>query len=191
VGVDMVKIIDILERNPVIPAIKNEDFLEEAIESSSDLSFIVMSSLLNIKKIVNKLKENGKIVFVHIDMVSGLSSENYTVDYIMNEISPHGLITTKHNIVSYAKKQKISIIQRFFIIDSFSLENSITHIRENKPDAIEVLPGIIPSIITRIEKLVKIPIVASGLIETKDDITKAINAGAIGVSTSKKKLWNI
>ncbi|MDR1832206.1 MAG: glycerol-3-phosphate responsive antiterminator [Fusobacteriaceae bacterium] len=187
----MPRLRDILERNPVIPAIRNADFLEEACESASELGFVVMSNLVNLRNIVSTLKAHNKLVFIHIDMVAGLSSDNYTVDYLMREVSPDGLITTKHNVALYARKQKIPVIQRFFIIDSFSFENSVQHIRENKPDAVEVLPGIIPGIISRMSVLVPTPIIASGLIGDKSDVTAAIRAGAVSVSTSKKSLWNI
>jgi len=187
----MTKIREILERNPLIPAVRNEDFLEEAAACPSELVFIVMSNLVNIKHIVDTLRTREKKVFVHIDMVAGLSSENYTVDYLIREIHPDGLITTKHNVTAYARKQKIPVIQRFFILDSFSFDNSLLHIRENKPDAVEVLPGVIPGVITRMTKLAPAPVIASGLIATKEDVTRSLNAGAVSVSTSKKELWEM
>ena len=42
--------------------------------------------------------------------------------------------------------------QRFFVLDSFSLNNTIINIKENKPTAIEILPGLMPKIIKKILK---------------------------------------
>lgn len=182
---------EILERNPVIPALKNDDNLKEAIESSSEIVFLIMANLMNVKDIVTALKKAGKLVFVHVDMIEGLSSSNYGVEYLIKIIEPDGIITTKHNMVTFARKNNIAVIQRYFILDSFSFKNTISHIRENKPDAIEILPGLMPKIIKRICKLVNVPVITGGLIVDKEDIMNALKAGAEGISTTKMELWSI
>ncbi len=187
----MYNIREILERNPVIPALKNETYLKEAIESSSEIVFVIMANILNIKDIVTKLKEANKIVYIHIDMIDGLSSSNNGIEYIMKEIKPDGIITTKHNIVAFANKNGIKVIQRFFVLDSFSLENTILHIKENKPSAVEILPGLMPRIIKKINSSVKVPVITGGLVNEKEDIINALAAGAVGVSTTDKKIWDI
>ena len=163
----ILKLRELLERNPVIPAIKNDTYLEEAKNSSSEVVFVIMANLININDIVSELKKAGKIVFVHMDMIEGLSSSTYGVEYIIENSGLDGMITTKHSIVSIANKNNIPVIQRFFILDSFSFKNTLVHIRENKPSAVEILPGIMPKIISRIEKAVSIPIIAGGLIDKK------------------------
>ena len=185
----ILKFRELLERNPVIPAIKNDTYLEEAKNSSSEVVFVIMANLINIKDIVSELKKAGKIVFVHVDMIEGLSSSAYGVEYIIENSGLDGMITTKHSVVSIANKNNIPVIQRFFILDSFSFKNTLVHIRENKPSAVEILPGIMPKIISRIEKAVSIPIIAGGLIDEKEDVINALKAGAVGISTTDKKLW--
>lgn len=182
---------EILERNPIIPAIKNDTYLKEAIESSSEIVFIIMANILNIKDIVNQLKKADKIVYVHVDMVEGISSSSSGVEYLMKEVNPDGIITTKHSIVSFANKNAIKVIQRFFILDSFSLNNTIVNIKENKPSAVEILPGIMPKVIKKISNSVRVPIIAGGLIENKEDIINALGAGAVGISTTSRNIWEI
>ena len=181
---------EILDRNPIIPAVKNDVCLQEAIDSGSEIVFVIMANLINVKEIVAKLKEAGKIVFVHIDMIDGLSSSNYGVEYLKTHVNLDGIITTKHNIVGFAKKNGLCVIQRFFILDSFSFKNTIVHIRENKPDAVEILPGVMPKIIKRICNLVNIPVITGGLIDEKEDIINALRAGAEGISTTDKNIWD-
>lgn len=185
------KIQELLESSPVIPAIKNETYLEEALHSDSEVVFVIMSNLLNIEKVVNRLKESGKKVFIHVDMIEGLSSSNYGVEYIVERTKPFGIITTKHSIVACANKMKIAVIQRFFILDSFSLEKTILHIQENKPTAVEILPGLMPKIIYILTNKTGKPIITGGLIDSKEDIVSALSAGACAVSTTSKELWNI
>lgn len=40
------------------------------------------------------------------------------------------------------------------------------------------------------ETILDTPIVAGGLIETKEEIAEACNSGAIAVSTGRESLWN-
>ena len=37
---------EILERNPIIPALKNDTYLEDAIKSSSEIVFVIMANIL-------------------------------------------------------------------------------------------------------------------------------------------------
>lgn len=187
----MQNIREILERNPIIPALKNDNYLDEAIKSSSEIVFVIMANILNIKEIVKKLKEAQKIVYVHVDMIDGLSSSNNGVEYLMKEIKPDGIITTKHNIVAFANKNGIKVIQRFFVLDSFSLENTIFHIKENKPSAVEILPGLMPKIIKKINASIRIPVITGGLVDEKEDIINALTSGAVGISTTCKNIWEI
>lgn len=185
------KLRELLEASPVIPAIKNEQHLEEAIASDSEVIFIIMANLMNIEKIMQRLQAADKKVFVHVDMIEGLSSSNYGVEYIVEKIRPYGLITTKHNIVSFAKKLKLPVIQRFFILDSFSLEKTLSHIEENKPTAVEIMPGLMPKILYHVTSKAKLPVITGGLIDSKEDIVSALSAGVCAVSTTQRKLWNI
>ena len=166
---------ELLEASPVIPAIKNDISLEKAIASDSEIVFVIMANLLNIESIVNSLKEAGKKVFIHVDMIEGLSSSNYGVEYIVEKIQPFG----------------IPVIQRFFILDSFSYEKTLLHIQENKPTAVEILPGLMPKILYSLSTKIDRPLITGGLIASKEDIVSALSAGACAVSTTDTELWNI
>lgn len=58
-----------------------------------------------------------------------------------------------------------------------------------QPDYIELLPGIIPSMIQEIYERTQIPVITGGLVRTVDNIEEALAGGAIAVTTSNKKLW--
>jgi len=44
------KIKSILERNPIIPAIKDNITLEKALNSNSEIVFIILANIVNIKE---------------------------------------------------------------------------------------------------------------------------------------------
>lgn len=74
-------------------------------------------------------------------------------------------------------------------MDSLSLASGINSIKSIRPDAVEVLPGIMPKIIEEIREETRIPIIAGGLIRDKADVIHSLNAGAVGISSSNKAVW--
>lgn len=187
----MIKIKEILERNPVIPAIKDKETFEAALLSINEIVFIIISNIIALKNMCKKLKEKNKIIFIHVDMIDGLNSTNFGIQYIMTEIKPDGILTTKSNVVAHAYKNNIPVIQRFFVLDSFSFEKTVLNIKENKSIAVEIMPGLMPKIIKKLSSRIKQPIITGGLIDEKDDIISALSAGASSISTTNKKLWKI
>ena len=57
------------------------------------------------------------------------------------------------------------------------------------PDAIEIMPGIMPKITKKMSDELDVPVIVGGLISDKDEIEKALSSGAHGASTSSKALW--
>ena len=79
---------------------------------------------------------------------------------------------------------------RFFVIDSHSIGTAIENIKSSAPDMVEMMPGILPEIIKEFNRNIGIPIIAGGLIKTKNEIYQALGAGAKAISTGKQELWN-
>lgn len=82
-------------------------------------------------------------------------------------------------------------VMRFFILDSMSLENIRKQVDIFKPDFIEILPGIMPDMIREISGKFRVPVIAGGLIRTKSDIIGALEAGAIAVSSTNHRVWEM
>ena len=61
----------------------------------------------------------------------------------------------------------------------------------SRPDFSELMPGICPRVIRALAGRMGAPIIAGGMIETKEDILAALGAGAAGVSTSSAALWEM
>jgi len=178
-----------IEENPIIAAVRNDNELDTAIKSPVTTIFLLHADIFNIKSNVEKIKDNGKIVMVHMDLLEGLGRDQRAMDYIRQYIQPHGIITTKSSNIKYAKEIGLFSIQRFFLVDSQSFELTIKTAHSSQPDMIEIMPGIVPTVLNRICSRIKIPVIAGGLIETKDDIMEALKSGAQGASTGKIDLW--
>lgn len=185
------EIIDKIEENPIIAAVRNEEALEDALNSPVTTIFLLHADIFNIKGLVDRIKSKGKSALIHIDFLEGLGKDQKAIDYIHQTIQPDGIISTKSSNIKYAKDLGMFAIQRFFLIDSLSYETTIKTALSIQPDMIEVMPGIIPSVIKKISSNLTIPIIAGGLIETKEDIIDVVRSGAHGASTGKKELWGL
>ncbi|MBM7613766.1 glycerol-3-phosphate responsive antiterminator [Alkaliphilus hydrothermalis] len=180
-----------IQNNPIIAAVNDLSKFESAIQSPSEMIFLLTGNILNLKEIVKRVKENGMDIYIHLDLMDGFSKDAIALKYINDQISPDGIITTKSNLIKLAKDMHIFAIQRVFILDSLSLDTAIKNIQSTKPDAIEILPGVMPKVVKRIIEETRIPVIAGGLIIDKDDVIDILKAGAIGVSSSNEGVWEL
>lgn len=174
----------------IIPAIRKMKDFEKGLESDAKWVIILESRLAQIPQLVAYSKRANKKVLIHFDLIKGLKSDEYGLEYILQQVKPHGILSTRGNIIEQAKKNKVLTIQRIFLLDSLAFEQNVKQIERFKPDLIEVLPGLIPEVIKDIQAITDIPIIAGGLVKSKEEINLALEAGAIGVSTSDVALWD-
>lgn len=181
-----------MEANPVIAAIKNAEGLEtcQACEEIK-VVFILYGDVCNIGQIVGRVKAAGKIAMVHMDLIEGLSGKETTVDFIKQHTEADGIISTKPTLIKHGKELGLYATLRIFMLDSMALENIQKQLSFVKPDALEILPGLMPKIIRRVSKMTKVPIIAGGLISEKEDVVAALSAGAISVSTTNTNVWSM
>ena len=93
-------------------------------------------------------------------------------------------------MIMKAKAKGIIAIQRMFLLDTIALEKSYSLIDQTVPDYIEMLPGVIPELISEVYERTGIPIINGGLIRTKKHVQDALDAGAVAVTTSDHELWD-
>lgn len=178
-----------LEDSPIIAAIKDDTGLEKCISSESRVVFILYGDVLTISDIVAKVKASGKIAMVHVDLISGLSSKEIVVDFLKNFTQADGIITTKPNLVKHAKELGLYTILRFFLIDSMAFEHIEHQVKQVRPDVIEVLPALMPKIVSKVCKIAHTPVIAGGLISDKEDVMSILDTGVISISSTNQKVW--
>lgn len=174
---------------PVITAVKNRSGLERAFGSPSSVIFVLFGDLCNIREIVEAIKSAGKLAIVHLDLIDGLANREISVSFLKQNTRIDGVISTKPQLVRCAKEAGLITVQRFFLLDSMSLENLEKHISGEAADFIEILPGVMPKVIRHCVEKLRIPVIAGGLISDKEDVIAALGAGATAVSTTRESLW--
>ena len=174
----------------IIAAIRNENEFKNALSKDINTIFDLSPDLLSIATRVKKAHEHKKKIFLHIDLATGIGKDESGLLFL-KRIGVDGVISTRTNIIKLAKKLGLFTVQRFFIVDSHSVETSIEAVKSSKADMIEIMPGTVTKVISRLKNELEMPIVAGGLIESRAEIESAVECGAYAVSTGKEELWGI
>jgi glycerol uptake operon antiterminator len=172
-----------------IAAVRKPEHLQAALSNDWPVVFLLIGDLFTSEEYVARAKSAGKTVFLHVDFIAGLGGDPVALRFVAERIKPHGIISTKSHFVKHAKKYGMLAIQRLFIIDTSALEQGIHNIRQSEPDAVEIMPGLIPRVIAELRATVSVPIIAGGLIQDETEIETAHRAGASAVSMGNRKLW--
>ncbi|CAM3368052.1 MULTISPECIES: glycerol-3-phosphate responsive antiterminator [Brevibacillus] len=179
----------IVKKNPIIAATEL-DRLGEAIESPACAILLMYSKLTRLMEEEQRIRDSSKPIFLHTDLMNGLSNDKEAFRFLSTYIKPTGIVTTKGPMIRAAKKEGMLTIQRVFLIDTTSLTSTIKNVLENQPDAIEIMPGIAPSIVPVFKEQLKQPIILGGLIWNQEQVLQALEYGADAVSLSRPELWN-
>lgn len=173
----------------IIAAVRNETELAAALRSKVKLIFCLSSNIHTLEKMVNAVHEAGKKVYLHMDLAEGIGKDKAGLEYVKQK-GVDGIISTRVSIIKAAREVGLFTVQRFFIVDSQSISTTLEYIKGSKPDMIEIMPGTVTKVIAKLKTSTEIPIIAGGLIETKQEIDEALKNGAAGVSTSRQELWD-
>lgn len=180
----------LFQENPIIAAVRNPRDIYDAVASPCQIIFLLTGNIYNLKQMVDYINASGKHAFVHLDLVKGYAQDHYFIKYLKEEIKPTGVISTRNSLISRAKQEGLMTIQRLFLLDSSAMNVTITSARKIKPDAVEILPGLVPKLIHKVRDELTLPIITGGFIETGEEVRSCIDAGSISSSTSHKPLWD-
>lgn len=181
--------LQILEANPIIAAVKDMNGLDKAISSNCKIIFVLFGDILNAADITSRIKSADKVAMLHVDLLEGLAPRDISIDYIAKNTAADGILSTKPGLARRAGSCGLLAIQRFFLLDSMALANIHKQYSKDASCAIEILPGIIPKAISRLTRDFSAPIIAGGLINDKEDVINALNAGARAVSSTNQDVW--
>ncbi len=182
------ELIERLENCPVVSAIR-EDRFQEALESPSEVIFLLGCNILTVADLIAKAHEKNKLVLVHIDLADGIGKDKAGIGYL-TKCKVDGIISTRSHLIRAAKELGLITVQRFFALDSQGVDSIEEVLHASSPTLVEIMPGIAGKVIKRFSNG-KVPVIAGGLIESKPEVMEALSQGALAVSTGKKELWYI
>ena len=180
-----------LAENPIIAAIKDDAGLETCLANEElRVVFILYGDLCSISSVVQRVKDAGKLAIVHADLIVGLASKEISVDYLKKNTAADGIISTRQSFIKRAKELGLYGILRIFVFDSLGL-STLRKGFGTVPDYLDILPGTMPKTLRKICTMTSVPILTGGLIEDKEDVFAALDAGAIAISTTNQTIWNL
>lgn len=182
-----------IEASPIIAAVKNDSELERCLKTDVEVVFTIYGDVCTIPEITKKIKAAGRIAMVHLDLVAGLTQKEISIDYIRDKTCADGIITTRANLIRHAKERGLATVLRYFVLDSMAIDNIQKLALQgysSQPDVIEILPGtLVPKVVKRICAMSRVPVVAGGLIQDREDVMNMLDNGVIAISTSCPDVW--
>ena len=181
------ELMSLLEDFPVIAAVQ-EDKFQAALDSPVDVIFSLEPHLLTIRERTEQAHAAGKILFVHLAMAAGIEQDREGLQFLAS-CGVDGIISTKGHIIRMAQELGLLTVQRFFALDSQGVGMIQETLKNNLPHFVEIMPGVIPKIIKQFSSC-SVPVIAGGLIETRQEVNAALGSGAIAISTGCNAIWN-
>jgi len=175
--------------NGIIPSIETMKNFELFLISDYKYCIIMNFHISLLADLVLRAHNSHKKVFVHIDLIHGLTNDEYGSEYLCQKLNVDGLISTKRKCLETAKRCHKQSILRLFLIDSKSLNNGLNLANKLQPDYLEILPAIATSIIPYIKSHTNVALIGGGLLTSQEAIQLAILSGLEAVSLSNNKLW--
>jgi len=173
----------------ILPAARKMKDVEKLMKLSYEYIVLLDSHVSQLKSVVDMTRAAGKKLLLHADLIEGLKNDEYAAEFLCQVVRPAGLISTRSGVIAKTKQNGLLAIQRMFLLDTNALEKSYKLLERTEPDYIEVMPGVMPHMITEVLERTKIPIFAGGLIRSVEDVERALAAGAVAVTTSRAELW--
>jgi glycerol uptake operon antiterminator len=177
-----------LERNPVIPAVRGPDSdLDAALAGDHPAIFVLGGDVF---KVLGRVGSKGRRpqIYVNVDLVGGIAADASGLRFLSRYVE--GIISTHRHVIELAKTSGLITIQRLFAIDSGAVERGLKLIRRAQPQFVEILPALAyREIAAQYSEVLDLPVLAGGLLKSREDISTILEAGAVGVSASDQGLW--
>lgn len=168
----------------VIPAVSGGKEFEKFLKGPFEYGILMNMNVEMLKQLTEMAHERGKKILYHLDLIHGLSNDEYGCEYACRQLKADGVISTRGKVLETAKKNKKIAILRLFLIDTKSLEKGLMLCNSVNPDYMEVLPGLACSIIPKLKEKTTVKIMSGGLITDVDQIDECIKKGAVAVTIS-------
>jgi len=179
------------DRYPIIPAIRDIHDLDKAMSiKEATVIFLLTGTIFDLELAMQKAKDNDKILIVNVDLIDGISTDKVGIRYLAEKYLCDGIISTRNYLLKAANTAGLMTVQRIFMLDSGSLKTAINIARQDYFDAVEILPGLAaPYFMEHLSANIKLPIIAGGLVENKEEIKELTKKGVIAISTSEQTIW--
>lgn len=174
---------------PCCAAVKSADQLDAALDGRAGAVFILRGNGLELATQVRRVHAAGKVAAVHLDLIDGLTSDVAGVRWLIR-CHADAIISSHGQAVRAVKAGHRVAIQRLLCVSRAAVDHGLAAIGRAEPDIVELLPGaILPSVADLVLPRITVPLLAGGFIRDASDVRRALQSGAMAVTTSERALW--
>jgi glycerol uptake operon antiterminator len=147
-------------------------------------------NLFELAGLLERAHQHKIVTYVNIDSIDGIHADNAGLRYLAERLAITGVVSNHPRVLSVGKGFGLETIQRIFALDSTGLEASLESVDATYVDLLDISPAlVVPHIMPQLRALLSRPFIASGLIQTSEQIHAILRAGARGVVVARNDLW--
>ena len=79
-----------LAQKPIIAGLKGSADSEKSAQAGIKVCFYLTGHIFELRELVQQSKEQGQMVFAHVDLISGVAKDNYGMEMLASEIGVDG-----------------------------------------------------------------------------------------------------
>ncbi len=108
----MVKIMECVEKNGVIAAVRHSEDFKKAVSSGCNMIFDLAPDISDVAEKARLAHGAGKKMFIHLDLASGIGKDRSGVAFV-KAAGVDGIISTRANIIKISRDTDLFTVQRF------------------------------------------------------------------------------
>src|SRR5487761_2320915 len=108
---------EVLEKRHIIAAVRNMDALGAVTKSPTESVYLLFGNPLNIGDLLKRVRDQGKLPLVNLDLLSGFSRDAINAEYLAS-CGAAGIVSTHGEVLRASRKQGLITVQRTFALDS-------------------------------------------------------------------------
>jgi len=184
-------LLDLPMQCKTIPAIENRAQLLRAFDMPQIRAVLLRHcNLFELAGLLERAESRKIATYVNVDSIDGIHADNAGLRYLAERLSVTGVVSNSPRVLSVAKGFGLETIQRIFALDSTGLEATLESVDTTYVDLLDISPAlVVPHIMPQLRLLLPQPFIASGLIQTSEQIQAILHAGACGVVVARHDLW--
>jgi glycerol uptake operon antiterminator len=173
----------------MIPLIESRTQLVRVLNTHSIKAILLRHcNLFELAGTLEHVQKRNIAVYVSIDHIDGIHADNAGLQFLANTLHVQGIISSHPRTLALAKTLGLETIQRIFALDSTGMEAALESVDIDTVDLLDISPAlVIPHIAPKLQGLR--PFIASGLIQTTQQMHSVLRAGAISVVVARDELW--
>ncbi|HJF67081.1 MAG TPA: glycerol-3-phosphate responsive antiterminator, partial [Staphylococcus kloosii] len=83
----------------ILPAIRTMKDLEKLINTDYKECVLLDTHIGHLKSIMELLDKNNLETYIHIDLIKGMSHDEFACEYIIQNYKPKGIVSTKTKVI--------------------------------------------------------------------------------------------